>query len=555
MKTDIEIAQKAKMRDIRFIAKKVGIRENELELHGRYIAKVRLEIFRRLRNRGEGSLIIVSAMTPTSAGEGKTTTTISLADALWLIGKKAIATIREPSLGPVFGVKGGGAGGGYSQVLPMEDINLHFVGDMHAVSSAHNLLAAMVDNHMHHGNELNIDPTRMVWGRVMDMNDRVLRQIVVGLGGSRNGIPHEDHFAITAASEVMAILCLSKDYVDLKDRLGRITVAYDRKGNPIYASQLRAHGAMAALLRNAMKPNLVQSIGGSPIFVHGGPFANIAHGTNSIIATKMALKLVGRGGFVITETGFGTDLGMEKFMNMVARVGEFVPNVVVLAATVRALRYHGGADDVKKPSVDCVRRGLANLEKHMANVMLYGLPIVVAINRFEGDTEEEYMEIFKLCKRYGVNCVVSDAYRKGGKGTIDLAKAVVKLCGEGNYTPIYSWEDSISKKIEIIAKKMYGAKGVEYTPLAKERISEIEARGLGNLPICVAKTNLSLSDKSYLRGRPEDFVVTVMDIKPMTGAGFVVVLLGDIVVMPGLPKRPAAENIDIREDGTIVGLF
>ncbi|HHW58459.1 MAG TPA: formate--tetrahydrofolate ligase [Clostridia bacterium] len=555
MKTDIEIAQEAKMLHIRDVAKKLGIDEDYLEYYGKYKAKISPALWEKIKDRKDGKLILVTAITPTPAGEGKTTLTVGLGQALAKIGKKAMIALREPSLGPSMGIKGGAAGGGYSQVVPMEDINLHFTGDLHAITTAHNLLAAMIDNHIQHGNELNIDIRTITWKRAMDMNDRALREIIVGLGGKANGYPRQDGFIITVASEIMAILCLSHDLMDLKERLGDIIVAYDKDGNPVTARDLKADGAMTVLLKDAIKPNLVQTIENVPAFVHGGPFANIAHGCNSLIATKYGLKLAD---YLVTEAGFGADLGAEKFFDIKSRFGGLTPNAAVIVATVRALKMHGGVkkEDLQKEDVEAVKRGIENLEKQVENVRKFGVPVVVALNKFVFDTEREIEEVKKACERIGVAMAVAEVWEKGGEGGIDLAGKVVKACETpSNFRVLYDEKLSIKEKLHIIATEIYGADGVEYTASALKDIANIEKLGFDKMPIVVAKTQYSLSDDPKLLGRPRGFKITVRELRVSKGAGFIVALTGDIMTMPGLPKHPAAENIDIDENGKIRGLF
>jgi len=555
-KTDIEIAQEAKLSDIRDIAKKLDITEDEIELYGKYKAKVDYKILKNKPSRN-GKLILVTAINPTPAGEGKTTNSIGLADALTLLGKRTAVALREPSLGPVFGIKGGAAGGGYSQVVPMEDINLHFTGDFHAIGSANNLLAAMIDNHIYQGNELNIDPRRITWRRCVDMNDRQLRFIVSGLGGKVNGVPREDGFDITVASEVMAIFCLSKDINDLKERLSRIVIGYTRDGNPVTAGDLKAQGAMAALLKDALKPNLVQTLGGTPAFVHGGPFANIAHGCNSIMATKMALHLAD---YVVTEAGFGADLGAEKFIDIKCRMAGLEPSAVVIVATVRALKYNGGVpkDRLGEKNLEALEKGLPNLLKHVENITrVFNLPAVVALNKFPTDTEEEIELIKEKCAELGVNVKVSEVWAKGGEGGIDVAQEVLRLIEEKNSNMqfCYDLEMPIKDKIKTIARKIYGAEDAVFTQDAEKQIAELEKLGFGNLPICMAKTQYSLSDDPTKLGRPEGFKITVREAYVSAGAGFIVAITGSIMKMPGLPKIPAAEKIDVDENGRITGLF
>lgn len=556
MLSDIEIAQKAHMLPITEVAAKLGIGEEDIELYGRYKAKLSMDLIKRVQDKPDGKLILVTAITPTPAGEGKSTTTVGLAQGLAKIGQKVIVALREPSLGPCMGIKGGAAGGGYSQVVPMEDINLHFTGDFHAITSAHMLLAAMLDNHIQQGNALNIDPRRIVWKRVVDMNDRELRNIVVGLGGKAHGVPRQDGFDITVASEVMAILCLATGLHDLKERLSKIIVAYDYSGSPITAGMLKAQGAMAALLKDAVKPNLVQTLENVPAIIHGGPFANIAHGCNSVMATKTALKLAD---YTITEAGFGADLGAEKFFDIKCRYAGLKPDAVVLVATVRALKMHGGVPktDLATPDVEAVKRGIVNLEKHIENIKQYGLPLVVAINAFAQDTPEELEAIRSHCAAHGVNVALSEVFAKGGEGGIELAKEVVALAtsGKAGFKLLYGEELSLKEKIESIAKKIYGAVGVNYTKEANNALKDFEKMGYGHLPVCMAKTQYSFSDDPALLGRPEGFEITIKNCRIAAGAGFVVVLTGDIMTMPGLPKVPAAEKIDVSDDGVISGLF
>lgn len=556
MLSDIEIAQKAHMLPITEVAAKLGIGEEDIELYGRYKAKLSMDLIKRVQDKPDGKLILVTAITPTPAGEGKSTTTVGLAQGLAKIGQKVIVALREPSLGPCMGIKGGAAGGGYSQVVPMEDINLHFTGDFHAITSAHMLLAAMLDNHIQQGNALNIDPRRIVWKRVVDMNDRELRNIVVGLGGKAHGVPRQDGFDITVASEVMAILCLATGLHDLKERLSKIIVAYDYSGNPITAGMLKAQGAMAALLKDAVKPNLVQTLENVPAIIHGGPFANIAHGCNSVMATKTALKLAD---YAITEAGFGADLGAEKFFDIKCRYAGLKPDAVVLVATVRALKMHGGVPktDLATPDVEAVKRGIVNLEKHIENIKQYGLPLVVAINAFAQDTPEELEAIRSHCAAHGVNVALSEVFAKGGEGGIELAKEVVALAtsGKADFKLLYGEELTLKEKIETIAKNIYGAVGVNYTKEANNALKDFEKMGYGHLPVCMAKTQYSFSDDPALLGRPEGFEITIKNCRIAAGAGFVVVLTGDIMTMPGLPKVPAAEKIDVSDDGVISGLF
>ena len=556
MLSDIEIAQQAKMQKITDVAAKLGISEDDIELYGKYKAKLSYDLIRRVKDKKDGKLILVTAITPTPAGEGKSTTTVGLAQGLAKLDKKVIVALREPSLGPCMGIKGGAAGGGYSQVVPMEDINLHFTGDFHAITSAHMLLAAMLDNHIQQGNALNIDPRRIAWKRVVDMNDRELRNIVVGLGGKAHGVPRQDGFDITVASEVMAILCLASSLHDLKERLAKIIVAYDYNGNPVTAGQIKAQGAMAALLKDAVKPNLVQTLENVPAIIHGGPFANIAHGCNSVMATQTGMKLAD---YTITEAGFGADLGAEKFFDIKCRYAGLKPDAAVIVATVRALKMHGGVPktELKTPNVEAVKKGLVNLEKHIENVKKFGVPCVVAINIFAQDTAEELEAVREHCAKHGVNVALSDVFAKGGDGGIDLAKEVIALAdsGESKFAPIYPLEMSLKGKIETIAKEIYGADGVNYTKEADKALKEFEELGYGNLPICMAKTQYSFSDDPALLGRPSGFKITIRNCRIAAGAGFIVVLTGDVMTMPGLPKVPAAEKIDVTDDGVISGLF
>jgi len=557
MLTDIEIAQKAEMKPIGEIARQLDVTEDELELYGKYKAKITSECAERLKDKPDGKLILVTAINPTPAGEGKTTTTIGLGMALSKIGKKAVIALREPSLGPVFGLKGGAAGGGYSQVLPMEDINLHFTGDFHAITAANNLLCAMIDNHIQQGNELDIDARRILFPRVTDTNDRALRNIVIGLGGKTDGVPREDHFMITVASEVMAILCLARDLDDLKERLGNILVAYTRSGSPVYARDIKAAGAMTALLKDAIKPNLVQTIEHTPALIHGGPFANIAHGCNSVSATKLALKMAD---YTVTEAGFGADLGAEKFFDIKCRYAGLKPSAVVLVATVRALKYNGGVSktELKAENVDALVKGSVNLEKHIENLHLYGIPVVVAINRFETDTDAELEALREICEKNGADFTLSEVFAKGSEGGIELAEKVVAACDKkSEFKLLYPDEMSICDKISTIAKNIYGADGVVFEPAAKKAIAEIEKldEKYKRFPVCMAKTQYSLSDDQTKLGRPTGFEITVRDVKLSAGAGFIVVLTGNILTMPGLPKVPAANSIDVDENGNIVGLF
>ncbi len=556
MKTDVQIGQGAEMKPIVEIAKKLDVDEKYLENYGNYKAKISLDILEEKKNVEDGYLVLVTAINPTPAGEGKTTTNIGLAMGLNKLGKIAMTTVREPSLGPSFGIKGGAAGGGYSQVVPMEDINLHFTGDFHAITSAHNLIAALLDNHIHQGNDLQIDPNAVVWKRVVDMNDRALRDIVIGLGGKTNGVPREDGFDITVASELMAIFCLAENLEDLKVRVGDIIVAYSYSGEPIYARDLKAEGAVALLMKDAINPNLVQTLENTPAIIHGGPFANIAHGCNSMVATQMSLKLAE---YTVTEAGFGADLGAEKFFNIKSRFGNLKPDATVIVATVRALKYNGGVEkkDLETPNLGALDKGFKNLEKHMENIEKFGVPSVVAVNRFPTDTEEELQLIIDKCEELGVKAVVSEVWAKGGEGAKSLAEEVINICekGESHFKPIYNVEDSIEEKINIIAKEIYGAEGVEFTVKAKKDIKKLEELAFDKMPICMAKTQYSLSDDPKLLGRPENFKITVRQINISKGAGFLVALTGDVMTMPGLPKTPAANSMNILENGEIVGLF
>lgn len=556
MKTDVQIAQEAKMLPITEVAEKLGLKEDDLVQYGKYKAKIKLDVLDDLKDKEDGKLVLVTAINPTPAGEGKTTTNIGLSMALEKLGKSAITTIREPSLGPSFGIKGGAAGGGYSQVVPMEDINLHFTGDFHAITTAHNLIAALIDNHIHQGNELNIDPRRIVWKRVLDMNDRALRNVVVGLGGRPNGVPREDGFDITVASEIMAIFCLARDLEDFKQRIGEIIVAYKYDGSPVFAKDLKAEGPVAVLMKDAIHPNLVQTLENTPALIHGGPFANIAHGCNSIVATQLALKLAD---YTVTEAGFGADLGAEKFFDIKCRFGGLKPDAAVIVATVRALKYNGGVQvaDLGEENLDALKEGFANLEKHIENVNKFGVPAIVAINKFPTDTEAELDYVLNRCRELGAEAVLSEVWAKGGEGGLELAQTVVDVCEkkESNFAPLYEVEGSIKEKIEKIAKEIYGADGVDYTKACERQIANIEELGFGDMPICMAKTQYSLTDDPTVLGRPEGFRITVREIRISKGAGFLVALTGDIMTMPGLPKVPAANHIDILEDGEIVGLF
>ncbi len=554
--SDIEIAQQCEMKPILDIARNAKIDEKYLEPYGKYKAKVDLALLNESQ-KADGKLVLVTAITPTPAGEGKTTTTIGLADGLRRIGKGVTVALREPSLGPVFGVKGGAAGGGYAQVVPMEDINLHFTGDFHAIGAANNLLAALLDNHIQQGNALQIDPKRITWKRCVDMNDRQLRNVIDGLGGRMNGVPREDGFDITVASEIMAVLCLANSLSDLKERLSRIVVGYTYNDEPVTCGQLKAQGAMTALLKDAMKPNLVQTLEGTPAFVHGGPFANIAHGCNSVIATKTALKMAE---YTITEAGFGADLGAEKFLDIKCRMANLTPNAVVVVATIRALKMHGGVAkaDLGAENLEALEKGMPNLLRHVSNIKnVYKLPCVVAVNRFPTDTDAEVACIMEQCRTLGVNVVLSDVWAKGGEGGEDLAREVVRLCEEekGDFTFSYDTEDSLEEKLHKVVTKVYGGVGVNFTPAAKKQLDKLEKMGCGNMPVCVAKTQYSFSDDPTLLGAPEGFTVTVRNLKVSAGAGFVVALTGDIMTMPGLPKVPAAEKIDVDENGKITGLF
>lgn len=554
--SDIEIAQQTKLEPITAIAKQIGLTDDDLELYGKYKAKISFEAIKRLSKNEDGKLVLVTAITPTPAGEGKTLTTIGLAQALNYMGHKAVVALREPSLGPVFGIKGGAAGGGYSQVLPMEDINLHFTGDMHAITAANNLLAAAIDNHVHQGNALRIDVRRIIWKRVMDMNDRALRNVVVGMGGKVCGFPREDHFMITVASEIMAALCLASDLMDLKKRMGDITVAYDLDGNLVKARQLGVEGAMAILMKDAIKPNLVQTIEHTPALVHGGPFANIAHGCNSVVATKLAMKM---GDIAVTEAGFGADLGAEKFMDIKCRFAGIKPDAVVIVATVRALKMHGGVDkkNLQEENVEALKKGFANLAKHIENMRLFDVPVVVGINKFISDTDEEIATLRKLCEDYGVEVALNNCWAEGGKGGVEMGEKVLKLLQQPKtpYKPLYDVNASIPEKMETIVKKVYGGDGVIFEGNAQKQIKELEAFGLDKMPICVAKTQYSLSDNPALLGAPKGFKVTVKDVRVCTGAGFIVCQTSNIMTMPGLPKVPAANRMDIDENGVITGLF
>ncbi|MCY6356603.1 formate--tetrahydrofolate ligase [Clostridium sp. ZS2-4] len=556
MKSDIEIAQSASMKPIVEIAEKIGLKDDDIELYGKYKCKISLDMLKRETTKKDGKLILITAINPTPAGEGKSTVTVGLGQAFNKLNKNAIIALREPSLGPVFGVKGGAAGGGYSQVVPMEDINLHFTGDMHAITAANNLLAAAIDNHIHQGNSLRIDQRRIIFKRVMDMNDRALRHIVVGMGGKPNGFPREDGFMITVASEIMAILCLSNSLMDLKERMGNILVAYNLDGEPVYCRELGVQGAMALLMKDAVKPNLVQTLENTPAIIHGGPFANIAHGCNSILATKMALKL---GDYAITEAGFGADLGAEKFLDIKCRYGGLKPDCVVIVATIRALKHHGGAskEELSNPDVEKLSKGIGNLEKQIENIRKYGVPVVVAINKFITDSNEEIEYIQNFCNTLGVDVALTEVWEKGGEGGISLAEKVLNTIekDESKFKCLYEKELPIKEKMGIIAREIYGADDVSYTNAAEKQIKDIEKLGLDKLPICVAKTQYSLSDNPQLLGKPENFSISVSEVKVSNGAGFIVVLTGGVMTMPGLPKIPAANRMDILEDGTIEGLF
>lgn len=557
MKSDIEIAQEAEMLNIKDVAARIGVTEDDLELYGKYKAKFSDELFEKCKDNKDAKLVLVTAINPTPAGEGKTTISVGLTEALCELGKKSIVALREPSLGPCFGMKGGAAGGGYAQVVPMEDLNLHFTGDFHAITSANNLLAAMLDNHMHHGNALHIDPKRVTWKRCEDMNDRALRNIIIGMGGKADGVVREDHFIITVASEIMAILCLAEDMKDLKKRLGMIVVAYDYDGNPVTANDLKATGAMAALLKDAIKPNLIQTLTGNPAIIHGGPFANIAHGCNSVRATKLAMKL---GDIVVTEAGFGADLGAEKFLDIKCRLAGLKPDAVVIVATVKALKYNGGIpkNELGAPNLKALAKGIVNLDKHIENIKKFGVPIVVTLNSFVTDTEEEYEFIRKHCEEAGCEFALANVWKDGGKGGIELAQKLLNTLEtkQSNFAPIYELELSTEEKIEKIAKEIYGASDVSYSSAAKKAISELERLGFTNMPVCMAKTQYSLSDNPDLLGRPKNFTVEIREVYVNAGAGFIVALTGKILTMPGLPKIPAAVGIDYDcETNKITGLF
>lgn len=555
MKTDVEIAQEAVMQPITEIAKHLEIPEDDLELYGKYKAKISLDYWNTLKNRPNGKLILVTAINPTPAGEGKTTTSIGLGDALHKLGKKTTIALREPSLGPCFGLKGGAAGGGYSQVVPMEDINLHFTGDFHAITTAHNLLAAVIDNHIQQGNALDLDVRRITWKRVLDLNDRALRNIICGLGGKAHGVPRETGFDITVASEMMAILCLTSDLEDMKERLGNIIIGYTRSGRIVRAKELNVTGALTLLFKDAIKPNLVQTLEGTPALIHGGPFANIAHGCNSVMATKYALKMAD---YTVTEAGFGADLGAEKFLDIKCRFTGFKPNAVVIVATIRALKMHGGLakTELGTENIEALKKGMTNLAKHIENIHKFGLPIVVAINAFPTDTENELQELQTLCESMGASVSISEAWAKGGEGAIDLAKKVIEAAEKpSDFHYMYDENDTIKNKINAIATKIYGADGVNYTPAVEKTIAELEAAGLDKMPICMAKTQYSLSDDQTKLGAPTGFKITVRELRISAGAGFIVALTGNVLTMPGLPKKPAAENMDIDINGKITGLF
>ena len=556
MKSDIQIAQEAKMEPIKNIAEKIGLCENDIEYYGKYKCKISLDVYDKVKNNKDGKLVLVTAINPTPAGEGKSTVTVGLGQALNKMGKNAVIALREPSLGPVFGIKGGAAGGGYAQVVPMEDINLHFTGDMHAITSANNLLSAAIDNHIHQGNVLKIDSRRILFKRVIDMNDRALRHIVVGMGGKVNGFVREDGFTITVASEIMAILCLANDLEDLKERMGNILVAYNLDGEPVYAKQLEVQGAMALLMKDAIKPNLVQTLENTPALIHGGPFANIAHGCNSIMATKLALKL---GDVAITEAGFGADLGAEKFFDIKCRYGNLKPECVVIVATIRALKHHGGVAkaDLNTPNVEALAKGISNLEKQIENIKKFNVTPVVAINKFVSDSDEEISYIKDFCSKIDVKVALSDVWAKGGEGGIELGNIVMDILdnNSSDFAPIYDEKETIEEKVLTIAKEIYGAIKVNYTPSAKKQIAELEKFNLDKLPVCMAKTQYSLSDNASLLGRPEGFEITVKEVRVSNGAGFIVVQTGDIMTMPGLPKVPAANKMDVLKSGEIIGLF
>lgn len=556
VKSDIEIAQEAQLKPIKEVAETIGLTEDDLEFYGKYKAKLSYDVLKKLETKESGKLILVTAINPTSAGEGKSTVTVGLGDALHKLGKKVVIALREPSLGPVMGIKGGATGGGYAQVLPMEDINLHFTGDFHAITSANNALAALIDNHMQQGNALEIDQRRIVWKRVLDLNDRALRKVVVGLGGPAQGVPREDGFDITVASEIMAVLCLASDLQDLKKRLSRIVVAYNKNKEPVTVGDLGVEGALTLLLKDAIKPNLVQTIEHTPALIHGGPFANIAHGCNSVVATKAASKL---GDFVVTEAGFGADLGAEKFLNIKARSAGLKPEAVVIVATIRALKMHGGVakSDLSVENIEALKAGFANVKKHAETISSFGLPLVVAVNKFITDTEQEVQTLLQLCEEANLPVSLTEVWEKGGEGGIDLANKVLAAIekGESNYKPLYDLSDSIEDKVRTIVQKVYGGKDVEFSSKAKKQLQDFERFGWGNLPVCMAKTQYSLSDDPTLLGRPENFTIHIREFKPSIGAGFIVALTGEIMTMPGLPKVPAALKMDVDENGHALGLF
>ncbi len=554
MKSDIHIAQETKMLPIMDIANKLNISDEYVEQYGKYKAKISLDLFKELENKEEGNLILVTAITPTPSGEGKSTVTVGLTQALNKIGKNSVSALREPSLGPVFGLKGGATGGGYSQVIPMEDINLHFTGDLHAITSAHNLISACIDNHLNAGNELNIDVTNISWKRVVDMNDRALRNITIGLGGKVNGIPRESSFQITVASEIMAILCLATSISDLKTKISNIIIGFKRNGTPVTVDDLKISGAVTALLKEAIKPNLVQTLENTPVFIHGGPFANIAHGCNSIMATKLALKT---SDYTVTEAGFGADLGAEKFLDIKCQMGDLKPNCIVVVATIRALKHHGEASELNVENLEALKRGICNLDKHIENMQKYNVPVVVAINKFIHDTDNEIEFVKKFCKNKNIPVELCEVWEKGGEGGIDLANTVVDTINKATteFRPLYSFNDSIENKINKIAKEIYGAKNVAFSPKAKKMIEVIQSLNYNNLPICVSKTQKSFSDNPNLLGKPVDFTITINEIRLSAGAGFIVAMAGSIIDMPGLPKSPSAEKIDINENGIISGLF
>ncbi len=556
MKTDVQIAQEAKMKDITEVAERIGLSGENLIAYGKHKAKISVNDLKDLKSKPDGKLVLVTAINPTPAGEGKTTVNIGLSMALNKIGKKAVSALREPSLGPVFGVKGGAAGGGYSQVVPMEDINLHFTGDFHAITSAHNLIAALIDNHIHQGNALQIDQRRIVWKRVLDMNDRALREVVVGLGGKPNGFPREDGFDITVASEIMAVFCLASDLQDFKERVSRMVVAYNLKGEAVYVKDLNAEGAVTLLMKDALNPNIVQTLENTPALIHGGPFANIAHGCNSLIATKLALKLAD---YTVTEAGFGADLGAEKFFDIKCRFGGLNPDCAVIVATIRAMKYHGGVakDELNGENLDAVSKGFVNLEKHIENIKKFGVPLVVAINKFPTDTDAEIKLLMERIEKMGAKGVLCEVWAKGGEGAEDLAREVVSITEnqKSDFRPLYDENASIKEKIETVAVEIYGAKGVEFTSSAKKQMKELESYGFDKKPICMAKTQYSLADDPKLLGRPKDFSITVRELRISNGAGFIVALTGDVMTMPGLPRVPAANKMDIKENGEILGLF